>query len=418
MQTQFPKSLKTHLDAAQLENILRSCVHCGFCNATCPTYRLLGDERDGPRGRIYLMKSFWETGQASYTTQKHLDRCLTCLHCTTTCPSGVDYAHLLEITRPALEKKLSRSWWQSFIRWSLVQTLPYPRRLLWLLWAAKPFLWLLPKGLRKKVPRLVQLKKSNLLTRNRLQPEMTKKYFLSAGCVQSLTTPETNLAAQKILRQLNIASEVRPGCCGAVAAHLGAEAQALQQMRQNIDAWYPRLISGEISGIISTASGCGVTLKDYGHWLRHDENYAPKAKFISEKVFDIVEILEKAEMSRLPLTPGQKIAFHAPCTLQHGQKLSGRVEKLLTKLGFVLTFVEEASQCCGSAGTYSLLEPKLSQMLKEKKLTALLKEQPERILTANVGCQLHLATDSPQKVEHWLIALAEQLPEDIKDRVN
>lgn len=397
MQTEIlPEFLETR-EGREADAILRACVHCGFCTATCPTYQLLGDELDGPRGRIYQIKSVLEGERPTRVTQRHLDRCLTCRACETTCPSGVRYARLADIGRHLIEERVERPLSERLLRSGLLRILPYPSRIGFLVRLARLFKPLLPAGLGSKVP-------SNRPAGAWPEPTGARRMLALAGCVQSVATPLTNAAAARILARLGIDLLEVPaaGCCGAAAYHLGAREQGLNAMRRNIDAWWPEIESG-CEAILVTASGCGVMVKEYGEVLAEDPDYAAKAARVAALARDPVEILTTEDLSRLG-TPGRgrKVAFHAPCTLQHGQQLKQLVEPLLARLGFRPTQVPDAHLCCGSAGTYSLTQPALSLQLRDQKVAALESGAPELIATANIGCQLHLAAGTPTPVVHWL----------------
>ena len=381
----------------EAENILRSCVHCGFCNATCPTYLELGDERDGPRGRIYLIKQLLESGEASSKTQDHLDRCLTCRNCETTCPSGVQYGRLIDIGRGVAEEIITRPLHQRFVRWSLRTILPYPRRFNPLLRIAQWLRPVFPKGVKNKVPRRKQLgiKPSTLHARRML---------VLAGCVQPVTTPVTNAAATRVFDRLGISLIEAPkaACCGAVSYHLGAHAEGRDFMRRNIDAWWPEIEAG-VEAIVITATGCGTMLEEYGHLLKDDSEYAAKAERVTALAKDISEILLKEDLSQLNLQADkEKTVVHCPCSMQHGLEIPDSMNQILGKLGFNLVQAVDDHLCCGSAGTYSILQPKMSKALLDKKLIALSTNNPERIVTANVGCQLHLASKANIPVRHWI----------------
>lgn len=386
------------------ETILRSCVHCGFCTATCPTYQLLGDELDGPRGRIYLIKQVLEGNQASQKTQTHLDRCLTCRSCETTCPSGVRYGRLVEIGREIVDRQVRRSTAQSLSRFLLRKIIPYPGRFAPLYRIGLFLRPLLPEKLKRKL--LIPQKR-----RPAQAPASDRKMLVLQGCVQSVVTPQTNRVATEILQRLGIGliSPASAGCCGALSHHLSATEEGLDFMRRNIDAWWPAIEQGA-EAIIVTASGCGTVVKDYAELLRDDMHYAEKAKRISAMARDISEILRDEDLTSLMSNTDQlKVAFHSPCTLQHGQKLDGVVEKILQDAGFHLTTVDDAHLCCGSAGTYSILQPAMSQRLLDNKLSALQKEQPDVIATANIGCQMHMASKAERPVKHWLEIINDNL---------
>jgi len=402
MQTRFSEEILGTPEGLEADSILRSCVHCGFCTATCPTYQLLGDELDGPRGRIYLVKQMLEGEQVTSKTRQHLDRCLTCRSCETTCPSGVRYGRLLDIGRGMVEKKLKRNPWQRLLRLGITSVIPYPRRLRWMLRLASPLRGILPTGLSAKIP---PLGKSTRYTSSKHKRRM----LVLEGCVQSVSTPQTNIALSKILDGLGVRLESvkSAGCCGGVDYHLGQHEKGEEFMRRNIDAWWPYIEEG-VEAILVSASGCGVTVKEYGQLLARDTNYADKAKRISELARDPGEVLASEQLEKLG-SPGEgkRIAFHSPCTLQHGQSLNGVVESILTRIGFTLTEVPDAHLCCGSAGTYSILQPDISSQLLTNKLDALGAGGPQLIATANIGCQLHLASKAKVPVVHWLELLTD-----------
>jgi glycolate oxidase iron-sulfur subunit len=397
MQTRLSADILSTPQGQAADKILRACVHCGFCTATCPTYQLLGDELDSPRGRIYLIKQMLEGNAVTRATQTHLDRCLTCRSCETTCPSGVQYGKLVDIGRELVEHRVSRGMLEHFKRYLLRKVVPYPARftaLVKLGSLAKPFL---PAKLKRKVPVLP-------VAAPRPSQQHARKMLIAEGCAQSVATPDTNSATARVLDKLGIQLISAPnvGCCGAVSQHLAAPEEAAGFIRRNIDAWWPYVEQG-VEAILSTASGCGVMIKDYGELLKDDPAYADKAQRISALTRDIVEVLANEELDKLNIKPASvKVAFHCPCTLQHGQKLTGKVEALLMKLGFELTAVADSHLCCGSAGTYSVLQPELSQQLLQNKLASLQQGEPDVIATANVGCQMHLATRAEVQVKHWI----------------
>lgn len=399
MQTRLTSQFLSTEEGREAEQILRSCVHCGFCTATCPTYQLLGDELDGPRGRIYQIKQLLEGSPPTQSQQQHLDRCLLCRACETTCPSGVDYGQLLETGRNLLEKRQPRKPLDKFQRFMLRQILPYPRRFSLLLKLARPIKSLLPVHIRKTIP------DRGMEQGNWPAPRHTRRMLILDGCVQPGLAPSINRATAFTLDQLGISLIRTPdaGCCGAVNQHLGDPETARQFARRNIDAWWTHLESGA-EAIVITASGCGQMLKEYNHLLRADTEYAQKAARIAEASRDIAEILETEDLSPLngQLDTSRPVAFHAPCTLQHGQRLPGIVERLLEKLGFTLTPVQDAHLCCGSAGTYSILQPKLSNELARRKAAALENGKPELIATANIGCLKHLQGNTELPVIHWI----------------
>ena len=420
MQTNLADFIKDTPQGREADAILRKCVHCGFCAATCPTYQLLGDELDGPRGRIYLMKQVLEGAPATAKTQLHLDRCLTCRACETTCPSGVHYGRLLDIGRQIVEDSVGRGSAEALKRKALRAVIPNPmlfKSLLALGRLARP---ILPAALKSKVP------SAPAAAKPWPQGNHARTMLVLEGCVQPSLSPATNAAAARVLDRLGI-TLVRAsgaGCCGAVSFHLNAQEEALAHIRRNIDAWWPHIEQGA-EAIVMTASGCGVMVKDYGHLLSHDPAYAEKAKRISELTKDISEIIsgERAKLKALiphpslsetyPLVPSslipRRVAFHAPCSLQHGLKIKGEVESLLTEFGYTLTPVQDSHLCCGSAGTYSILQPELSQRLLANKIGALTAESPAAIVTANIGCQSHLQTATALPVRHWIEALDDLL---------
>ncbi|NDL69758.1 glycolate oxidase subunit GlcF [Vreelandella alkaliphila] len=402
MQTHFTDAdlQKPHIKEA--ERILRTCVHCGFCNATCPTYQLLGDERDGPRGRIYLMKELLESrdddDQVTEETRLHLDRCLTCRNCETTCPSGVEYHKLLDIGRAEIDRRVPRPMAERAQRYALRKMLVNPKRFKALLTLGQTFKPLVPGKLRSKMPPAP--------VDAGLRPNSqrhARKVLILEGCVQPGLSPNTNAATARLLDRLGIS--VTPiseaGCCGAIDFHLNAQDDGRTRMRANIDAWWPHIEQGA-EAIVQTASGCGAFVKEYGDMLKDDPAYAAKAQKVSTLAKDIVEILRDEPLETLQLKAHQRLAFHCPCTLQHAQKLNGAVESVLSKLGFTLTPVKDAHLCCGSAGTYSVTQPELATQLRDNKLNALEASHPEVIVTANIGCQTHLASANRTPVRHWV----------------
>jgi len=405
MQTTLSERASHLPRAAEAESILRTCVHCGFCNATCPTYQLLGDELDGPRGRIYLIKQVLEGNDVTQKTQLHLDRCLSCRNCETTCPSGVDYHNLLDIGRAVVDAAVPRPLGQRLLREGLRQTLPHPELFKSLVNSGQVFRALLPGTLQSKLPRNVYPAKPRPMTLRERQVLMLE------GCVQPCLSPNTNAAAARVLDRLGISviASRKAGCCGAVDYHLDAQAAGLDRARRNIDAWWPGIEKGA-EAIVQTASGCGAFIKDYGHLLASDPAYADKAKKVSALARDLVEVLRDEPLEKLGIHASQRVAVHCPCTLQHGQKLGGAVEALLTGLGFNLTSVPDGHLCCGSAGTYSLTQPELSRQLRDNKLNALESGHPEVIVTANIGCQSHLDGAGRTPVRHWIELVEANLP--------
>jgi glycolate oxidase iron-sulfur subunit len=383
-------------------------VHCGFCTATCPTYQLLGDELDGPRGRIYLIKQVLEGAEPTRKTQMHLDRCLTCRNCESTCPSGVDYGHLVDIGRSVVDEKVPRPATEKAVRWLLKEGLTSP--------AFGPAMKLgqlvrdvLPASLKAKVP-----PRQNEGT----WPKRTlpRKVLMLAGCVQPAMMPNINSATARVLDAAGIQTLVAPeaGCCGAVKFHLNDQEGGTAQMRANIDAWWP-LVEQGVEAIVMNASGCGVTVKEYGHILADDPVYAEKAARISALTRDLSELLPMLVPLLAPKLTAKPdasrvVAFHPPCTLQHGQKLKGGVEQHLAALGFTVQVARnEAHLCCGSAGTYSVLNPDIATTLRDRKLGHLGELKPAVIASANIGCITHLQSGTDTPVRHWVEVLDEAL---------
>ncbi|MFZ6766509.1 glycolate oxidase subunit GlcF [Undibacterium sp. Di26W] len=399
MQTNLADFIKDTREGKEAEDILRKCVHCGFCTATCPTYQLLGDELDGPRGRIYLIKQVLEGKPATQKTQQHLDRCLTCRNCETTCPSGVQYGRLVDIGRQVVEQQVSRPLLQRISRSALKQLLPRK-------WLFAPAMKM-GQSLRPMLPRVLQ-NKIPVAQEAGVWPqaEHARKMLLLDGCVQPSMSPNINAATARVLDALGVQLQVasKAGCCGAIRYHLNAQEDGLDDMRRNIDAWWPYVEAGA-EAIVMTASGCGVTVKEYGHLLAHDAVYADKAKKISTLTLDLSEILPTFQdelVRRLQGKISKRIAWHPPCTLQHGQQIRGKVEGLLTALGIDVQLCADSHLCCGSAGTYSVLQPKLSYQLRDNKLRSLEATDAEMILSANIGCLTHLQSGTDTPVRHWV----------------
>jgi glycolate oxidase iron-sulfur subunit len=404
MQTHLSPEFKDTPEGREAEAILRKCVHCGFCTATCPTYQVLGDELDGPRGRIYLIKQMLEGEQPTQKTQLHLDRCLTCRNCESTCPSGVEYGHLVDIGRRIVEEKVPRGTSANALRWTLKEGLPSP------LFApamkmGQAVRSLLPKALQAKVPARQQA--GRLPSR-----EHPRKVLMLAGCVQPSMMPNINSATARVLDAAGIQTLIAPsaGCCGAVKFHLNDQSGGRAQMRANIDAWWPYVRSERVEAIVMNASGCGVTVREYGHFLRHDAAYSAKAERISELTRDLSELLPDIvpALRGKVKVPAGLLAFHPPCSLQHGQQLRGGVEKHLGELGFtVRVALGESHLCCGSAGTYSVLHPEIAQELRDRKLGHLGELEPQVIVSANMGCIAHLQSGTQTPVRHWVEILDE-----------
>jgi len=403
MQTKIHAKLSSEPRVKEADEILRTCVHCGFCTATCPTYKLLGDELDGPRGRIYLIKNMLEDNEISAKSQRHLDQCLTCRACETTCPSGVKYARLLEIGQE-ISAELRPASVTARVRDTLLRkVMPVPllfRSLVRLGNLFKPFL---PAPLAEKVP-------PNALKCNRdLQPidDPVKRVLVLEGCVQKGATPQVNQALVRLLaiQRVSVSFLNEESCCGSVDYHLSAQQAGRNKMRKLIDQLHPLL--GDYDAIVSTASGCGATLKEYGQILQYDPEYRVKASEVVEKIVDASELLANFDFSPETDKPLPRVAYHSPCTLQHGQKLAGSVEAILQKAGFELVRVDDAHLCCGSAGTYSITHPDIAGQLLDNKLSHLQRHEPEIIATANVGCQLHIGSRSKVPVVHWIELLAD-----------
>jgi len=431
MQTQLSSEFEGTADGREAQAIMGKCVHCGFCNATCPTYQLLGDELDGPRGRIYLIKQVLEGAEVTRSTQQHLDRCLTCLNCQTTCPSGVEYGHLVDIGRKIVDARVERPAAEKAVRWLLREGLTSP------LFAAamragQALRPLLPAVLKNKVPpRAVPPRTA--LPRPALQQSVLprsvpgaeaiptaqrRKMLLLKGCVQPSMMPGIDRASARVLDAagIQVLYADGTGCCGALRSHLSDPQGGLADMRRNIDAWMPIVSMGEVEAILTSASACGLAIKEYGHALRHDPQYAAKAKTISGLARDLSELLPElapALKDRLRTGGFPRLAFHPPCTLQHGQRLHGGIEKHLRALGFNIDVAgSESHLCCGSAGTYSLLQPQLAKQLRDRKLEYLAQLDAQCIVSANMGCIQHLQSGTATPVKHWIEVLDEAL-EDV-----
>ncbi|HEX4917421.1 MAG TPA: glycolate oxidase subunit GlcF [Limnobacter sp.] len=409
MDTQLADWIKDTPEGQTADAILRKCVHCGFCTATCPTYQILGDELDSPRGRIYLIKQVLEGKQVTRKTQQHLDRCLTCRNCESTCPSGVKYGQLIDIGRKVVDERVERPSSEKLMRSGLKALMTNRPVFSAGMAMGKAVRGLLPQGIQKKVP----AKRPTLPFANTTHQ---RKVILLKGCVQPAMMPSIDSATSVILDTLGIQSMVvaESGCCGAVKFHLNDHDGGLAQMKANIDAWLPLIESGEAEALVMNASGCGVMVREYHHHFAHDPVYAEKARKISEHTLDIGEFITRQNEEALQRLATQvkaaiaqqripaRIAFHPPCTLQHGQQVKGVVESVLTKLGFELTPVTDSHLCCGSAGTYSVLQPELSGELKKRKLANLMAGKPQAIASANIGCLGHLESDATVDVRHWV----------------
>ncbi|HTD03220.1 glycolate oxidase subunit GlcF [Undibacterium sp.] len=399
MQTNLADFIKNTREGQEADQILRKCVHCGFCTATCPTYQLLGDELDGPRGRIYLIKQVLEGKPATASTQLHLDRCLTCRNCETTCPSGVQYGRLLDIGRKVVDEQVPRTMAQGIQRKALYELLPRKWLFTPAMKAGQMLRPLLPRALKNKVP-LAQPAGAWPQTGH------ARKMLLLDGCVQPSMAPNINAATARVLDALGVQLIVAPkaGCCGAIRHHLNQQEAGLDDMRRNIDAWWP-LVEAGAEAIVMTASGCGAMVKEYGHLLAHDAAYAEKAARISALTQDLCEVLPQFEAELADKLAGkisQRIVWHPPCTLQHGQQIRGKVESLLRSAGVDVQLCADSHLCCGSAGTYSVLQPELSYQLRDNKLRNLLDTKPDMILSANIGCLTHLQSGTEVPVRHWI----------------
>ncbi|WP_116136652.1 glycolate oxidase subunit GlcF [Trinickia diaoshuihuensis] len=416
MQTELADFIRNTADGDEADAILRKCVHCGFCTATCPTYQLLGDELDGPRGRIYLIKQMLEGGSVTRSTQLHLDRCLTCRSCETTCPSGVQYGRLVELGRQHVEQTVPRPLRQRLLRRVLASVLPNsalfaPAMRLGQL--VRPFL---PRRLRDKIPprqRLLEWPDQAAAAAGLADARATtRRMLLLAGCVQPAMLPNINIATARVLHALGIETVIEPeaGCCGAIRLHLGYRDEALDDIRRNIDAWWPHVEAG-IEAIVINASGCGATVKEYGHLLRNDAAYAEKAQRITDLSRDVAEVLSgfETELAGLARRRGvHTVAYHPPCTLQHGQQIRGTVEHLLATLGVEVRLPVDSHLCCGSAGTYSVTQPSMSYTLRDRKVQNLEALEPQMVVSGNVGCIAHLQSGTSMPVAHW-VELVEHL---------
>ena len=411
MQTHLADFIRDTPEGREAEEILRKCVHCGFCTATCPTYQLLGDELDGPRGRIYLIKQVLEGERATEKTRLHLDRCLTCRSCETTCPSGVQYGRLADIGRHIVEQQVPRTGADKLKRAALREFVPNTGLFGSALGLGRMFKPLLPRVIAEKVPAAGAAGPWPA-------PRHTRRMIALAGCVQPSMRPVINAATARVLDRVGISlvEAARAGCCGAVRYHLHDQAGGLDDARRNIDAWWPAIESGQVEAIVVTASGCGVQVKEYGHLLRQDPAYAARAEKVAAMSRDVAEVLAAEMKSLTPLlassrTSGEarRLAFHAPCSLQHGLKVRGVVESLLSAAGFELVPVRDSHLCCGSAGTYSLLQPKLASELRDGKVSALQEYGADCIVSANVGCIEHLSSAASLPIRHWIELIDEKV---------
>lgn len=408
METHLADWIKGTPDGNDAESILRACVHCGFCNATCPTYQVRGDELDGPRGRIYQIKQVLEGVAPTRSTQLHLDRCLTCLNCETTCPSGVRYGRLVDIGRMEVDKRVPREPLdarnRAILRFALTRHWVFDPAVV----LGRALLPILPAALRKK---LAPLRDAGATPKT----PHARNVILLNGCVQPALIPAIDAATSRVLDALGVQTIIanESGCCGAIDYHMNAHDAAREKMRRNIDAWWPLIESGA-EAVVINASGCGAMVKDYAHALRDDAAYADKAQRIVTMTRDLSEFLVASlpQLSaKFAAATKPRIAFHPPCTLQHAQKIRGVVESILTALGAELVPVPDSHLCCGSAGTYSILQPELSQQLRARKLENLQSGKPDLILSANIGCLSHLETGTPIPVRHWIEWVDQRLSE-------
>ncbi|MBL1321796.1 MAG: glycolate oxidase subunit GlcF [Methylophaga sp.] len=379
MQTKIPEQIINTPQGKKADAILRSCVHCGFCSATCPTYQISGNELDSPRGRIYLIKSALENNEVSQSSIQYLDQCLTCRACESTCPSGVEYGQLVDIGRELVEPK--RPLWQKAYRASVR------------LFLTTPILF---------NTIALFIKHSSISTPEITAEITTAQVLLLTGCVQPSLAPNINHVTKNVLATLGVEviETAQTECCGALEHHLSAQQKALQQIKNNIDTW-SELIGSGVEAIISTASGCGVMVKDYKTLFEQNDPYYQKAVMVSEKTKDIAEYLLEKDLSVLNIK-ANNISYHAPCTLQHGQKLPGIAEKVLAKVGIHVNTITDSHLCCGSAGSYSIFQPTISKQLRKNKLQHLSASNPDTIVTANIGCLMHLSSGTDIPVKHWV----------------
>ena len=428
MQTHLVAGVLGEQQTQRAEEILRKCVHCGFCNATCPTYQVTGDEQDGPRGRIYLIKAMLEGAEPTQETQRHLDLCLTCHGCETTCPSGVEYGELIDMGREITSRQVPRTALDNAKRKAL-RTVLHPQLFPLLLKVGRVFKPMLPAALADKLGRTsspaTRPPAAPLDQRSHVADSLdvanavpratggARKTWLLAGCVQPALMPTINQATQRVMERVGIATDAAPkaGCCGALAFHMDDHARALAQMRANIDAWWPELASGQRESVVMNASGCAAMVKSYGHYLAQDPNYADKAAEVARRVKDVGEVLApEVDQLRAQLRDDPSpYAFHPPCTLQHWQPLGTSTQQLLTQLGFDLKAFPDRHMCCGSAGAYAMLQPEMSKTLRDKKLGAIAPSGAKAILSANVGCISHLQGGTRMPVLHWIEALDARL---------
>ena len=422
MKTEFSLAQLADPDIAEADKILRACVHCGFCTATCPTYVLLGDELDSPRGRIYLIREMLEKDQPpTKEVVKHIDRCLSCLACMTTCPSGVHYMHLVDQARVRIERDYSRPPMERLLRAVLSFVLPRPqwfRAAMWLARLGRPFAALLPTPAASPTPTLLRRIKAMLaLSPGRLPPagpaagsvfaasgQRRGRVALLQGCAQQVLAPRINQAAINVLTRhgIEVVLVKDEQCCGALTHHLGRDDDALARARGNIDAWRREAERGGLDAILVTTSGCGTVVKDYGYMLREDRDYAASAAQISALAKDISEYLTGIELRPSSQRGNIKVAYHSACSLQHGQKITQAPKELLSKNGFVVKDVPESHLCCGSAGTYNILQPDLASRLRDRKVANIAKVEPDMIAAGNIGCMVQIAGGTSVPVVHTI----------------
>ena len=409
MQTHFTTQQLQDPTIADANGILRSCVHCGFCTATCPTYVLLGDELDSPCGRIYLIKQMLEEGRpATESDARHIDRCLSCLSCMTTCPSGVNYMHLIDTARAHVEETYRRPAFETLLRNVLAYVMPRPALFRYALaasWVAKPFAPVLDRLGAARIAALLRLTPQHMPAEREGKPGLYPaqgprkgKVALLRGCVQSVIDPGVNAATIRLLTRFGYEVVVTAGerCCGSLTHHMGKEEDALARARRTIDQWTEE----KIDHIVITASGCGTTIKDYGHMFRNDAAYAEKARAVSAKACDITELLVKLSLPQAE--NNLRVTYHSACSMQHGQKIKTEPQALLRRAGFTVSDVPEGHLCCGSAGTYNILQPEIAGQLRDRKLANIATTTPEIIATGNIGCMTQLGTGTSVPVVHTI----------------
>ena len=415
MQTNFTAEQLEDPRIKEVDSILRRCVHCGLCTATCSTYVLLGDERDSPRGRIYLMKDMFETGgRATRQVQHHVDRCLTCLSCMSTCPGGVDYMHLVDIARLHIEETGHRSFKSRLVRAILARTVPYPLRFRWALKLAplgRPLIGLMRRLGFKELAAMVELAPRSLVRRGArytgpgtaiAKTEPRGRVIMLAGCAQQVLRPDINDATIRLLAGKGFTVEVAggAGCCGALVNHMGRESEAIAQAKRNVDAWTKLMDKGPVDAIIINASGCGTTVKDYGHLLAREPAYAERAARIASLTRDVAEFVAEFDPGPPKRYSSLRVAYHSACSLQHGQQISEEPKALLNTAGYTVFDVPEGHICCGSAGVYNILQPEIAGQLRDRKLDNIEGMRPDLIAAGNIGCITHLATGTDIPIVH------------------